>query len=296
MSEVAPAEPEHAPSEAGPPPASVGRPVTVAFVGVAAIFATIGLSVLVRSPRSIDALDPAKAKRAEADVEEPVAAPHSAPRVASGPSAAPHAAPPRTAGVPPPATGAPAPPAIEVSSVLPSADAKAIIERLDTHFLRNQLREAIGDIEELAKLDVTLFRDRKVRDRVIDLAQRVMFSKGDEPQKLFGVIANQLGANGPDILYEMVTTKGGTRAADLARSLLLLPEVQQRASAALKVAWELREAPCEQKPALFDRAAKDGDARAYQELAALKWCRKTSCCVKAPELDTTLATIRGRMK
>jgi len=277
-----------------PPRAGMPKQALLAYAGVAGIFAVILGAGLVRSPKTVDALDPAHKRDAKVQEDE---------RPAATPEATGRAEPPRKGPDRPsdpdrpkqPEPGLVPPP--EVSVAMPSADAKAAIAKMDQAFIRNEIPQAIAALEELGKIDPAILKDRKVKDRIIDLAQRVMFLKGEEPNQLFGMIANKMGTTGPDILYEMVTTKGGTKAADLAKTLLQNPATLAKGTEPLRIAWELREAPCDQKPALFARASKEGDYRAYNELKILESCRKPTCCLKGhKELEAARDAVKARMR
>src|SRR6185503_18319445 len=48
---------------------------------------------------------------------------------------------------------------------------------------------------------------------IVELAMRIMLVEGNEPDRMFDMIENKMGTVGPDILYELVATKGGSRAS-----------------------------------------------------------------------------------
>ena len=79
---------------------------------------------------------------------------------------------------------------------------------------------------------------------------------------MFDALAHRVPGSGADVLYELVRTRGGSRRPPPApEALLAQPEVAALATPALRITFELRQAPCPDKAALLDRAAAEGDAR-----------------------------------
>ncbi|HVY46373.1 MAG TPA: hypothetical protein VHB21_10865, partial [Minicystis sp.] len=123
---------------------------------------------------------------------------------------------------------------------------------------------------------------------------------GPEIDELFTVITDKMGTHGPDILYELVTTRGGSRAAERADALLKDPAIVARGTPAMRIAYELRAAPCEKKPPLFERAKTDGDTRALGQLVMIRdacYSRGAACCAveKDPALKETMAALRAKL-
>lgn len=107
------------------------------------------------------------------------------------------------------------------------------------------------------------------------------------------------GAPGFDVLYEVVSARGGTAAADRAKAILARPELRTRMSPALRIALELREARCSAKPKLFARAAEDGDVRTRIYLNQLRSHRCDprigQCCFHANrELEDVVRALRKK--
>jgi serine/threonine-protein kinase len=99
----------------------------------------------------------------------------------------------------------------------------------------------------------------------------------------------------------MVSAHGGTRGAERALGVLRRPDVLARSHPALRIAVELREAPCRAKSALFDRAAREGDIRALVVLELLRspQCRPRigQCCFKQdPAIERALHALRARLR
>jgi hypothetical protein len=126
-----------------------------------------------------------------------------------------------------------------------------------------------------------------------------MMGDGVDGERLLTVINTKMGAAGPDMLFELMTTKGGSRAAKRAEELLRDEAVRLRGSPALRIAYDLRVArSCEDKAALLDRAKDDGDRRTLGQLQLLNQdCRRGECCLSNdPKLRAAMDGIKERFK
>lgn len=94
---------------------------------------------------------------------------------------------------------------------------------------------------------------------------------------VLGTVAELPAPIAADILYEFWTeTAQQNETTELARALLYSQEVRSKASPALAVALELREAQaCEQAKALLPRAMEKGDRRSLMRLITLE--RRYGC-------------------
>jgi hypothetical protein len=187
------------------------------------------------------------------------------------------------------------------TAVLPGQDVRDAQNEMELKLRRNDLKGALGALEKLVELDPKAPKDPKIRESIVELTQRLTLLTTGEPERMFGMLAKKMGTTGIDILYQLVTTKGGSRAAKLAESLLLQDEVLERGSPALQVAWKLRRAKtCEARKAIFPDAAKDGDGRTLGQLYILdRMCgrrrRDPGCCAeKDPELKNTMDALKAR--
>lgn len=103
----------------------------------------------------------------------------------------------------------------------------------------------------------------------------------DDPETsrdALAAIAEVPGPISPDMLYDVWTsTASRTTATDLARSLIYSKEVRAKASPALAIALDLRDASesCDKSAALLPRAVSDGDKRSFHLLN--KMTRKYGC-------------------
>lgn len=156
-------------------------------------------------------------------------------------------------------------------------------------------------LDALAQLDPTAL----AADGVADAAQAVAIGSataddtGD--RDVFALLAEHFGQDGPEILFAVVSTTPKSHPAHKrAYGELRQPQVLKRASDALRIAVELRDAPCEDKVGLLRRARDQGDARALAELKPLRQhpCRTANdpCCFKNnPALEAAITSIETRL-
>ncbi len=172
------------------------------------------------------------------------------------------------------------------------------------HFVKQlqlgQYAAATDGLARLLDMDPKAAEDGEVRGAVVELATRVTLLTGGEPDRVFEMIATKMGATGADVLYELMTTRGGSRAAARAEELLKDAAVRARGTSALRIAYELRAAGgCEEKKALFARAKTEGDGRTLGQLQLLNQrCgrRSAGCCLQNdPHLRDTMDGIKARM-
>jgi hypothetical protein len=118
---------------------------------------------------------------------------------------------------------------------------------------------------------------------------------------VFGLLSGpSLGTAGPDVLFLLTTRYGGSRAATLANQLLADPGVLGRASPGLRMARDLKMAPCRDRPALYDRGVAEGDERTLVLLTAMLTtdCSEATggCCSQSDKrLAAAVAGLRQRL-
>jgi serine/threonine-protein kinase len=155
---------------------------------------------------------------------------------------------------------------------------------------------------ELVDTDPAAFDDREVALLAITIAPGIQLGGGEKADKIFDALTNKLGAKGLDILYEIVSTRGGSKASERAAKILREKEVFERASPALQVAIELRDAStCQERLALLGRAKTEGDTRAVAVLDILRQqqcvAKSGECCFKTnPAVDDTVKQIWARAR
>jgi hypothetical protein len=248
------------------------NPAHLAGLGFSAIAALVGLLL---------ALRPAPAKVPEATTA--IAAPALAP-----------AAPITSAASAPASASA----AARQDTPLPGASSHALSTRFVEELEHGRYVEALAAFEQLAEADPKAARDRALRDRVVDLTMRLSLMNAPEGERLFSLITFRTGTTGPDILYELMTTRGGSKAAVRAEELLRRDEVRLMGTPALRIAYDLRTARCSQKSALFRRAEIEGDRRALGQLELMNQdCdQDEGCCMPGDRaLKATIAVMRKRL-
>ncbi len=130
----------------------------------------------------------------------------------------------------------------------------------------------------------------------------------DDPETsrdALSAMANVPGPISADLIYEVWTaTASRTTATDLARSLIYSKEVRAKASPALAIALDLRDAEtCEKNRDLLGRVTADGDRRAFHLLGKLT--RKYGCgankradcyaCLRSgTDLDAAMKAVKAR--
>ncbi len=139
------------------------------------------------------------------------------------------------------------------------------------------------------------------------LVTRAAETPGESSKLAFELMAEHMGAVGPDLLYDLMLTRAALTAR--ARQYLQQPAIRDKATPALKVAFDLREAQdCEARLPLLGRAAQLGDARALAVLQPLvqgtkKGCGKwksqpcaAACATQAAEYQQTISSIARRLR
>ncbi len=181
--------------------------------------------------------------------------------------------------------------------VTPAEEREAVQTFLD-RVRKNDLKGSVVALEALADGHPNAIKDAEVREQIVELSQRVMQTQGDLPERMFAVLSQRAGTTGIDILYYLVTSKGGSKASKVADKLLADPKVVARGSDAMRIAWELRKAPCNAKKALFARAGEHGDQRTLGQLFELnRTCgrRNRNCCLhKDPSLEAAIEAMKAR--
>lgn len=201
-----------------------------------------------------------------------------------------------------PAASSTAASSVPTATEPPAADAATARElraKLQRDLEMGKFPAFVDGLPELLKADPEAAADRKLRSSIIDVLMVIMAGRGEHADKLFDIIEHQMGTHGIDLLYQLVVAHGGSRASARAGELLRDPEVRARGSAAMRVAYDLRNAPCAQKSQLFTRAKEDGDQRALAMLEVLKnpcGRRNNNCCqhAKDPLLQEAIDALRAK--
>ena len=225
---------------------------------------------------------------------------------------------------------APPPPPEPTPSITPSAEEKpkplTLLERValgDDAAVKELSGKPVAELSVEEAISLSLGQRaqevraaRALRDRVDHdpglikdpdvLTQLRHYSDDPETARdALSAMANVPGPISADLIYEVWTaTSSRTTATDLARSLIYAKEVRAKASPALAVALDLRDADtCEKSRDLLERATADGDRRAYHLLGKLT--RKYGCgankradcyaCLRTgTDLDNAMKAVKAR--
>jgi len=147
---------------------------------------------------------------------------------------------------------------------------------------------AVEGVEQVLKLDPDAAKDPAVRNALVKLAVRACLGNGPSCKSLMDLLSEKAGTAGPDVLFELIATKGKTNAEKRAQRLLKDPAVRREASDALRVAYALRETrSCADVEKLYPDIEKDGDHRALRELKILqsRQCRARGCCLNGQDAE-----------
>ncbi len=206
---------------------------------------------------------------------------------------------------PPQASAAPSPPTVTASVVASASSASTAqataalapppadgrIDGLDAAEWRRALRAApaasdwskgAAAVIALQRLEPAALADPDMRNAAGVVAAAVEIATPDRAGPLLDALA--AGREGMGVLFDLVTRRGGSKAAAHAGEVLRRPEVRARATPALRIALDLRDEPCGSKEALLDRAVQEGDEVALAYLGALgsPHCKAAidGCCLR----------------
>lgn len=181
---------------------------------------------------------------------------------------------------------------------LPSMDVRKARQDFDAKQRLGDLKGALSALEVLCALDADALSDAELRRSILAMSQTVTLMKGDEPDRLFGLLAQKTGTRGPDLMFELVTTRGSSEASKIAAQLLDQEAVLARGSEAMQIAYKLRKAKgCEAKKAFFAAAGEKGDRRTLSEVQLSQCGRRVrdNCCPpKDPALEAAIAAFAAR--
>jgi serine/threonine-protein kinase len=191
---------------------------------------------------------------------------------------------PATTGAPQPSFWKPAP-ALAPPDVLAAAEAagSASISELTARFpedpavwralMRAYTSEKRGADAMRAVAKLALLNDRATEDEdVEETIKAAVQGPIESADAAFALMENGLGARGPDLLFDLSTTKGiSAKALARVKQTLAKPDVKARMSPQLALVIEFRAASsCEAKKALLGRAKEQGDGRLLTSLRALQ--------------------------
>jgi len=213
---------------------------------------------------------------------------------------------------PPPSAPAPTPKesAAEAVTAAPTASAAAggTVDGLDGVAWRRVLKQTVATsdwkrgasaIVALGQIDPAALEQPDLTRAAAAIAMAVELTDSEEATHLYDALA--MTAGGVDVLYDISSRRGGSKAAVRATEKMSKEEVRQRASPALKITLEMREAACADKEALLDRAVAEGDHRTLVVLIALRSPECSpgveGCCMRSNEkLQHSVRQLSARLR
>jgi serine/threonine-protein kinase len=152
--------------------------------------------------------------------------------------------------------------------------------------------DGAAELLALADGDPAAFADPTIATATRDIAAEIEGNKGKLADPVFDALGSRLGSAGPDVLYAIAQSRGGTAAARRAAGLLGREDVIARATPAMRIAFELRFAPCDAKLKLLDRAVSEGDRRTLVVLETFG----RGCFKKSASIDRAINQLKERLR
>ncbi len=183
------------------------------------------------------------------------------------------------------------PPAAKGAALPPSTpDATNARRKLDDFMRKRLAKESVDALEQLIEVDPQAPQDKEVRQTILKLSMDAALLRNETAEKMMQLLTSKMGSTGIDVMFELVSTSGGSVASKEAERILREEPVRARGTEPMRIAYDLRFANgCDAKRALFDRARAQGDSRAAMELKLLRECRRgASCCMRG---DTALGEL-----
>jgi serine/threonine-protein kinase len=164
-------------------------------------------------------------------------------------------------------------PAVATSRVeAPEASAKSAPPNPDREALRGAIKQRAWRLAEASALglvarDPEAFADTEISAATRDTLVALHREGDDRAEELMNALV-AMGPRGLDVLYDTIQTRGGSRAALRVTALLRKPDVNAAATPELRIAFALRDATCDGKLLLLERAVNEGDSRSLTALEA----------------------------
>jgi hypothetical protein len=143
----------------------------------------------------------------------------------------------------------------------------------------------------LADAEPTALRAYAVAGAAGEVAAALAREGAGRADHVFEALGERCGSDGLDVLYTLVESRGQSLAAQRAAALLARPDILARATGALRVAFELRQAPCDRKLDLLARAEAEGDGRALVVLETFG----AACFGRNEKVEATIKALRARL-
>jgi hypothetical protein len=162
---------------------------------------------------------------------------------------------------------------------------------------RRQIGPALDSLENLMAIDPSAPQEKEVRNAVLELAVQAFYQRNEHSERMGKIMATGMTHYGPDLLFEIMVTRGATEADRQAQRILGDPGILARASEDTRLAYAIRTAKgCDEKKARVLLAKKGGGYRVLRELSILQRCRRRQPCCLADDddVDAVKAAIEAR--
>jgi len=124
-----------------------------------------------------------------------------------------------------------------------------------------------------------------------DVAAALERHPSPQTERVFSALEHDFGTDGLDVLYALVETNGAGLGGRRALASLRDSAIVARATPALRIAFALREAPCNEKLDLLDRAVAEGDARALGVLQTFG----RGCFPRNNAVEAAIGALRAKL-
>jgi len=173
----------------------------------------------------------------------------------------------------------------------PPVDAAAI-ETLRATLKKNNLGSAVDQALTQLQRSGSLLADKDARRVVRKLLVTLAQDRHERASELYLAAGTLQGQRGPDLLYDLLEASGRSAYGEKATEALSKAEVLALASPAVRVAFQMRVAPCDEKLGMVERAVTDGDERA---LVAMQIVVR-GCVKDTRRVDSAIRRLKDRLR
>jgi tRNA A-37 threonylcarbamoyl transferase component Bud32 len=158
----------------------------------------------------------------------------------------------------------------------------------------HEIAQAVETLSELLEVDPQAPVTK--RGSILQLAEMAIDRGGPVKARMLNMLTDTMGQHGPDLLFDLLTTRLTTPASREAERLLRDPALRKRGSRDMQLAYAIYLAPaCRAKWAII-AAKKAGGPRTLRTIDGVTDCESTErCCLKSDATVTAVAkAIRER--
>ncbi|NUP12453.1 MAG: protein kinase [Polyangiaceae bacterium] len=180
------------------------------------------------------------------------------------------------------------------SAVSTASDAPpdpAAIDALNKLVKDKKLDDAAERAKGLLEAHSRLFSDKAAKSAIRKVLTTLVQKEHPRTHEIYLAVATTQGQAGPDLLYQMLESSGTSPSATEAKKTLGEEAALEKASPALRVAFKLRFAQCDEKAELLDKAAEEGDERSIVVLDI----QARGCFKDTRKVDGALERLRKRL-